>query len=149
MATGFVELRGIRTGLEEIKDLKKSIEELRNAVDGVQNFADDMIKMRKEIADIKKDFAASKTAPTRMIPNQLTEDDLYGLEDEYIEDEFGGLNVGNAGTNLPTIGTGLYPNIGRVPPVYGPNLYPLLHYPGLGLHQPGELSPFLVFTSSV
>lgn len=96
--------------------------------------------MKKELADLKKSGGKPKNP-------QLSEEDLYPLDEDFGADY-------NLGTGLAGFNPSLFPNYqGRVPgaasfpyaqaPLY-PGMYPMPYpYPGLGLPQPGksQISP--------
>ncbi|KAK5640487.1 hypothetical protein RI129_011298 [Pyrocoelia pectoralis] len=118
----------------ELQEIKDSICGLKSAVDELQSFRDvtDLVQeMKKEIAELKKEQAKSK--------NQLSEEDLYVLDDEYSADY--GMNSNVAAAFNPA---NLYP---RLPPTYQsspalcPAMYPVYPYANLGLPQAGTL-PF-------
>ncbi|XP_031356003.1 E3 SUMO-protein ligase RanBP2-like isoform X2 [Photinus pyralis] len=116
----------------ELQEIKNSITDLKGAVEELQTFrnvTDVVQEMKKEIADLKKEQAKSK--------NQLSDEDLYVLDDEYATDY--GINSNVAAFNPNS----LYP---RIPPTYQPpalypGMYPVYPYPNLGLPQAGAL-PF-------
>ncbi|KAF5296161.1 hypothetical protein FQA39_LY12615 [Lamprigera yunnana] len=122
---------------EEMQSIKESIAEVKSIVEEFQNFRDitDLVhEMKKEIAELKKDQTKSK--------NQLSEEDLYVLDDEYGTDY--GINSNTSGFNP----NNLYQNYqGRLPPNYPAaaalysGMYPVYPYHNLGLPQPGTL-PF-------
>lgn len=129
------EMKGFKATIGEIKELQKSVDDLKNSVDDLKNVTDDVLKMKKEIAELKKDTLKIKS-------NQISDEDLYGLDEEYNNDYSAAIN-----SNIAGLSTNLYPTLGRLPqpnPLpYGPalyhSMYPMLHYPGLGLPQAGEL----------
>ncbi|KAF5304638.1 hypothetical protein FQR65_LT07920 [Abscondita terminalis] len=132
------DVRNTKTsGREELQSIKDSITELKAVVEEFQSFKDitDLVQeMKKEIAELKKDHVKSK--------NQLSEEDLYVLDDEYTADY--GINANTTGFNP----TNLYPNYqGRIPPTYPPaaalypGIYPVYPYANLGIPPAGSL-PF-------
>lgn len=135
------EMKGLKSTIGEIKHLQSSVDELKNSVDDVKNVTDDMLKMKKEIAELKKDTMKIKS-------NQISDEDLYGLEEEYNNDYGTAIN-----SNIAGLTTNLYPSLGRLPQPnslqYGPALYhgmyPMLHYSGLGLPQTAGEYYFGVF----
>ncbi|XP_023311768.1 E3 SUMO-protein ligase RanBP2, partial [Anoplophora glabripennis] len=138
------DLRSVKKGFEELKDVKKSVEDLKSSVDELQqNLLDVVQDMKKEINELK----------THTKNNQLSDEDLYVLDPDYGVDYNINSNIGAYNTNLPSV----YPNYqpGRIgnasnlaaayaPPGLYPGLYPGLTYAygGLGLPQPGAL-PFV------
>ncbi|XP_018328177.1 E3 SUMO-protein ligase RanBP2 [Agrilus planipennis] len=132
------ELKSVKTSVEELKDIKKSLNELKNSVDDLQNFRDvtDMVQeMKKEIAELKSGSNKPKH-------NQLNDEDLYVLDEEFGGDY-------NINANLGNLNQGLYSNYqNRVQPanalpyaLYAGMYPPLYPFPGLGLPQAGAL-PF-------
>ncbi|KRT82309.1 Anaphase-promoting complex subunit 3 protein, partial [Oryctes borbonicus] len=130
------EMKGFKTTIDDIKELQKSVDELKGSVDDLKNVTDDVLKMKKEIAELKKDTMKIKS-------NQISDEDLYGLDEEYSSDYTAAINS-NIAAGLTT---NIYPTLGRLPQPnslpYGPTLYhgmyPMLHYPALGLPQAGSL----------
>ncbi|GJQ79003.1 hypothetical protein Trydic_g164 [Trypoxylus dichotomus] len=131
------EMKGFRATIDDIKELQRSVDELKSSVDDLKNVTDDVLKMKKEIAELKKDTLKIKS-------NQISDEDLYGLDEEYSGDYTAAINSNMAAAGLPT---NLYPTLSRLPqpsslpyapPLYH-GMYPMLHYPGLGLPQAGSL----------
>lgn len=122
---------------DELRGIKTSITGLQTAVNDLQNFRDitDMVQeMKKEIAEIKKDGSKAK-------PNQLSEEDLYVLDEEYggdygINSNVPGFNPANLYSNYTGRLPGAYP-----PPALYPGLYPMYPYTNLGIAQQAGL-PF-------
>lgn len=129
------EMKGLKATVDDIKELQKSMDELKVSVDDLKNVTDDVLKMKKEIADLKKDTMKIKS-------NQISDEDLYGLDEEYSSDYNAAINSNIAAGLTPN----LYPTLGRLPQPnslpYGPalyhSMYPMLHYSGLGLPQAGK-----------
>lgn len=130
------ELKTIKHSIDELKSIKQSVDELKVAVDDLQNFrnvSDVVYEMKKEIAEMRKDGKFKN--------NQLSEEDLYVLDEDYGADY--NINTGHVANLNPS----LYPNIGRLPagsslgyaaaPLY-PGMYSMYPYPGLGLPQAGN-----------
>ncbi|KAK4873399.1 hypothetical protein RN001_015428 [Aquatica leii] len=124
----------VTTSVSDLQNIKDSISELKNVVEDLQsmrNVTDLLQEMKKEIAELKKDQAKSK--------NQLSEEDLYVLDDEYTGDY--GINANATGFNT----NNLYPHYqGRLPLTYPPALYPGMYpvYPYAGLGLPQGSLPF-------
>lgn len=129
------ELQTIKHTVEELKGIKDVVEELKTSVDELQNFRnvqDVVYEMKKEISELKKDTHKGKGA-------QLSDEDLYPLDEEFGND----YNIGSA---VAGFNPNLYPQ-GRLPGTgsftYGPPLYSPMyqmapyHY-GLGLPQAGK-----------
>jgi E3 SUMO-protein ligase RanBP2 len=128
------ELKGMKHSYEELKDIKKSVNELKSSIDELDNFksvSDMVFEMKKEIAELKKDI--NKTS-------QLTDEDIYGLANDYGTDY-------NINSNLAAYNTNLYQNyqarLPGAPSLYGPpplypGMYPPMYYGGLGLPQTGS-----------
>nr|CAI5844206.1 unnamed protein product [Callosobruchus analis] len=149
--TAMVEdLKLMRRGFEELKEIKQSVDELKHSVDDLQNVVDVVQEMKKEINELKTDHNK---------PNQLCEEDLYVLDSDYGVDYNINSNLNTyAAPNLPNVypnyPAARLPNPGNLAAAYGaPALYPGLYpglaygYGGLGLPpvpqlpQPGTL-PF-------
>lgn len=141
------ELQGLKHTVEDLRGVKESVDQLRNSVDELQDFrnvTDVVFEMKKELAELKK--AGGKTKNT-----QLSDEDLYPLDEDFGADY-------NLGSSLAGFNPSLFPNYqGRVPgaasfpypqaPIY-PGMYPMpYHYAGLGLPQAGK--SISMFTSFV
>ncbi|XP_044270326.1 E3 SUMO-protein ligase RanBP2 [Tribolium madens] len=132
------ELKTMKHSYEELKDVKKSVNELKASVDELDSFKNvtDMVyEMKKELTELRKEV--NKTG-------QLSDEDIYGLANEYGAEY-------NLNPNLAAYNSNLYQNYqARMPgtSLYGPPpLYPGMYppmayaYGGLGLPQGGAL-PF-------
>lgn len=127
------ELQTIKNTVEELKGIKDTVEDLKNSVDELQNLrnvTDVVSEMKKELTELKKDTHKGKSA-------QLSDEDLYPLDEDFGNDY-------NIGSSVTGFNPNLYPQ-GRIPgPLgYGPPtlyspMYPMAayHY-GLGLPQTG------------
>ncbi|KAJ3660264.1 hypothetical protein Zmor_004720 [Zophobas morio] len=128
------ELKNMKHGYEDLKDIKKTVSELKASIDdldGFKNVSDMVFEMKKEIAELKKDV--NKTS-------QLSEEDIYGLANEYGAEY-------NLNSNLAAYNSNLYQNYQRMPgatSLYGPpplypGMYPMAYGYGLGLPQTSGL----------
>lgn len=136
LTTSVEELKDMRRNCEEISDIKKTVDNLKSSIDefeNLKNIPDMVYEMKKEIQDLKKEI--NKTG-------QLSEEDLYGLTNDYGTDF-------NINSNLGAYNANLYQNYPtRIPgaaSLYGPppiySLYPGMAYAygGLGLPHGNSL----------
>nr|XP_022905835.1 ranBP2-like and GRIP domain-containing protein 4 isoform X1 [Onthophagus taurus] len=127
--------------VEEMRILRTSIDDLKHSICDIQSLSDQMAKMRKDIAELKK---STTTKPKN---TELSEEDLYALYEE-CNTELNNANI------VPSLNQNFYPNMGKIagnPLQYGavaaataalyPGMYhPMLPYQGVPLPQPGALT---------
>lgn len=129
------ELQTIKHTVEELKGIKDVVEELKTSVDELQSFrnvTDVVYEMKKEISELKKDSHKVKSA-------QLSDEDLYPLDEEFGND----YNIGSAvaGFNPNIYPQGRIPGTGSFaygpPALYSPMYQMAPYHYGLGLPQAG------------
>lgn len=120
------DLKHIRSSAEDIKHIKVSVNELKASVDELQNFksvTDLVYEMRKEISELKKDTNKIKS-------NQLSDEDLYVLDEEYRTE------YGSTSTNVSSLASSIYPNLGRMAPPNSSCPNPTMSYSNTGYYPP-------------
>lgn len=139
------ELQSLKHTVEDLRGVKDSVDQLKHSVDELQDFrnvSDVVYEMKKELAELKKSGGSKGKSGAA----QLSEEDLYNLDEEFGADY--SLGSGLAGFNpslfpsyqgrVPAAGSFAYPQA----PMY-PGMYPMAYYAGLGIPQAGEFFFFL------